>query len=238
MAGRPPFQGAFSFLNTKVDAGEITYEDALAFITPSSASGGSSVTSSSSSSSLSSSSAPAPSSSTAPLIRRQLSRIDSCSESPLAFAALLVREALEWSLRITEGGLVYLHDPAGPAAPAPSLLLPAVVLGRSGQSSGGGLLEQLSCRVDHEQEVNALLQGPMRRIEHLVDLYTEASGDCLLNALSLGMFGVHDRAPAEQLGGGSGEGCLIERAPGILRRALHYSLKHCKRLRNAISTTL
>ena len=209
----PAFTGAFAFLNASVTSGQMTYDQALAFASP--------VSSTTASSTASSATSPAASSAPSMLIRRQLSQL-SGADGDLRAAAGLVRAALLASRRTRADGLVFLGVPdeaaLALAEPPPSLMLPSAVLARVDKLSGGTrarteLLHLFGARADVEVEVGSL-KGSVRGIELFADLYTEASGDCLLNALSLALFGVHDRAPSETLqglhvagrGGGDGGG--------------------------------
>ena len=196
----PAFTGAFAFLNASVTSGQMTYDQALAFASP--------VSSTTASSTASSATSPAASSAPSMLIRRQLSQL-SGADGDLRAAAGLVRAALLASRRTRADGLVFLGVPdeaaLALAEPPPSLMLPSAVLARVDKLSGGTrarteLLHLFGARADVEVEVGSL-KGSVRGIELLADLYTEASGDCLLNALSLALFGVHDRAPSEALQG-------------------------------------
>ena len=215
----PAFTGAFAFLNDSVTSGQMTYDQALAFASPVP-----SPVASSSSSCIFSTASSTASSAPSMLIRRQLSQL-SGADGDLRAAAGLVRSALLASRRTRADGLVFLGVPDDEAAlalalaePPPSLMLPSAVLARVDKLSGGTrarteLLHLFGARADVEVEVGSL-KGSVRGIELLADLYTEASGDCLLNALSLALFGVHDRAPSEALqglhaagqGGGDGGG--------------------------------
>ena len=84
-------------------------------------------------------------------------------------------------------GLVYLAGPA--SGPPPSFRLPL--------AGGQAAVDTRALGVQHgewQDELAALCTVLSHMIE-LAGLYTEASGDCLLNALTLGFAGVHDRVP-------------------------------------------
>ena len=148
------------------------------------------------------------------LRRKSISDID----ENLKRATSDLRQSFERCLKTRSDGLVYLDFPL--ANNPPSFMLPC----HSESKTAEAILKHVGTRQEIASEVKALKE-PLTTIEKLADLYTEASGDCLLNALCLSLFGLQDLPPEA----GNGKSKL-----GVLRSALHASLKKCKPLQDRI----